>query len=223
MSAFLHSWNGTGRVMLRVVLFITGGGRIVSRSPCGLFHDVGARGPGTNLMGVCLLRAQLKFHISSFPHVSELLSAPADVWLLNPHNLPPAGNDWGYWLAVQRAHRLDLDVINPWLYVDIYLSEIPKHSMTWWRHLRTVDGSFPLETNVCLTSFLSAWNHDQMENEDSSKHINQWFVSPVSFSLLNHMVLAPNPVPLQYVSTATTGEPSKDQNSLDKRFLLYFF
>lgn len=39
----------------------------------------------------------------------------------HPHNLPPAANDWGYWLPVHWAHQLDLVIINLWLNVDINL------------------------------------------------------------------------------------------------------
>lgn len=70
----------------------------------------------------------VKVLICSFPHVSELLFTPTAVWLLNPHNLPPAVNDWGYWLPVHWAHQLDLVIINLWLHVDINLSEIIKCS-----------------------------------------------------------------------------------------------
>ena len=79
-------------------------------------------------------------------------------------------------------------------------------------HLRTSeDGNFPLKKqHFWQTAFISVWNCDQMENEASSKYINQWFVLPIYIcQFLKYMCHAPNPVPLQYASTWTIRELSK--------------
>lgn len=73
-----------------------------------------------------------KSHCSTFSSFPRLSAADAAaVWLLNPHNLPPAEGDWAYWLPVHWAHRLDLVIIIPWLCVDINPSEIIKLSSSW--------------------------------------------------------------------------------------------
>lgn len=114
-----------------------------------------------------------------------------------PHNLSPAASDWGCWLPTHWAHQFNLVIITPWLCVDINLSEVIKRSMSWccskvigellWMAISS------LKTNISVKLyFVSVCDWDQMENEDSSKHINQWFVLPVYISPLKHMLFAPN-------------------------------
>lgn len=170
-----------------------------------------------------------KSHCSTFQvfHMSQSWSSPPPLpppaGRSAPHNLPPAGSDWSYWLPTHWAHQLNLVIITPWLCVDINLSEIIKRSMSWC--CSKVIGELlrmaisPLKTNISVKQhFFSVCIWLQMENEASSKHINQWFVLPVYFSLLKHIPFAPNHEPLQQVSTSRNCQ--KDHGSLN---VLYFF